>query len=223
MDVLGKPIDYLVAFSGGVLVSLTPCIYPLIPITASFIGIKAEGRRLKGLSLGLIYVTGMAFTYSILGLVASLTGKFFGAFSTHPLTSIIVGVVIIIFGLSMLEVFQIQLPVFIKLPHLNKKPGYLSSFLLGLTSGLIISPCISPALGAILVYLAARSNILYGITLLFAFAYGMGLILIIIGAFSSLLLSLPKAGRWMVQIKKICALLLMLIGAYFIYTAIRRL
>jgi thiol:disulfide interchange protein DsbD len=222
MNLSGSPFDYLIAFSGGILLSFTPCIYPLIPVTISFIGIKAGGSKFKGLSLSLVYVTGMAITYSFLGLLASLTGKFFGAFSTNPITNILVGIIMIIFGLFMLDAFQIPAPIFIKLP-LFKKQGYLSAFILGLSSGLIISPCISPVLGAILVYLAKKNNIFYGATLLLTFAYGMGLILILIGTFSSVLLSLPKSGRWMMQIKKICAFILIGVGVYFISMGLRRL
>ncbi|OGX16293.1 MAG: hypothetical protein A2166_04020 [Omnitrophica WOR_2 bacterium RBG_13_41_10] len=219
MNVSGNPLDYLAAFSGGILVSLTPCIYPLIPITVSFIGVRAGGVKLRGLSLSLVYVTGMAVTYAALGLLASLTGKFFGAISAHPITIIVVGVFMVLFSLSMLELFKIPVPIFIKFPPLKNK-GYLSAFILGFSSGFIVSPCVSPVLGAILVYLAAKSNVLYGTTLLLVFAYGMGLILIMVGTFSSVLLSLPKSGRWMIWIKKACALALMLIGIYFILTAI---
>ena len=222
MNVLGNPLDYLIAFSGGILVSLTPCIYPLIPITISFIGVRAGGVKLRGLSLSLVYVTGMAVVYAALGLLASLTGKFFGAISTHPITNIVVGVFMVLFSLSMLELFKIPTPILIKFPPVKNK-GYLSAFILGLSSGFVVSPCVSPVLGAILVYLAAKNNMFYGTTLLLVFAYGMGLILIIVGTFSSVLLSLPKSGRWMIWIKRVCALVLMLIGIYFIFTAIARL
>ena len=221
MRVSGNPFDFLLVFLGGIGASLTPCVYPLIPITAGYIGLKAGGSRIKGFSLSLIYVTGIAITYSLLGLLASLTGKFFGSVSSHPVTYIFVGIVVIVFGLSMLDLFQISLTNIIRLPT-DKKQGYIATFFLGLTSGLIISPCLTPVLGTILVYLATRKNILYGVTLLFSFAYGMGLILILIGAFSSILVSLPKSGKWMSYIQKIGGVILLGMGIYFIYTGIRR-
>jgi len=222
MNLSGNHVDYLVAFLGGVLLSFTPCVYPLIPISVGFIGVRAAGSKIKGLVLSLIYVTGVAIIYSLLGLIASLTGKFLGAISTHPITSIFAGVIIIVFGLSLFDKFSISLPNIIKLPTIKKR-DYFSTFLLGLTSGLIISPCISPVLGAILVYLSTKKNLLYGMTLLLSFAYGMGLVLILSGTFSSILLGLPKSGKWLIFIKRVFAFLLIGMGIYFIFCGLRRL
>jgi thiol:disulfide interchange protein DsbD len=202
-------------------VSFTPCVYPLIPVSIGYIGVKASGSKLKGFLLSLVYVTGVAVTYSILGLLASLTGNIFGAISSHPLTYLFVGAVIILFGLSMLDLFTIPLPNLIKLPLL-KKQNYFSTFLLGLSSGLIASPCLTPVLGAILAYLTTKHNLFYGLTLLFSFGYGMGFILIIAGTFSAAIVNLPKSGKWMLYIKMACAIILMSVGLYFIFIAIRR-
>lgn len=221
MTLSETPVDYLVAFLGGTIISFTPCVYPLIPITAGFIGIKSGGSKLKGLTLSLIYVTGVAITYSLLGLLASLTGRFFGSVSSSPITYIFVGIAVILFGLSMLDLFQISWPNIIRLPA-QKKKGYISTFLLGLSSGLIVGPCLTPVLGSILVYLATKNNILYGMALLFSFAYGMGLVLILVGTFSSILVSLPKSGKWMVYIKKLSGIILLGTGIYFISLAITR-
>jgi thiol:disulfide interchange protein DsbD len=222
MSLSGSPIDYIAAFLGGLLLSFTPCVYPLIPISAGFIGVRSAGSRLKGLALSLTYVSGIAITYSLMGLLASLTGSLFGVISSHPLTNLAAGTIIIIFGLSMLDIFTLSLPNIARLPAL-KKGSYLSTFFLGLSSGLVIGPCLTPALGAILAYLATKKNIIYGMSLLFCFAYGMGFILILAGTFSSLLVNLPKADRWMVYIKRLAAFILLAMGAYFIYVAIRRL
>jgi len=222
MNLSVVPIDYLKAFLGGLFLSLTPCVYPLIPITASSIGIKAGGSKLKGLTLSLIYVTGIAITYSLLAVAASLTGKIFGTISSSPITYIAVGFIVMLFGISMLEIFTISLPNFIKLPMI-KKQNYFSVFLLGLSSGLLISPCVTPVLGAILAYLVTKKNILYGATLLFIFAYGMGLILILVGTFSSILTGLPKSGKWMLYIKKASSFILIGMGIYFIFNGLVRL
>lgn len=213
-------LDYLKAFLGGVGISLTPCIYPLIPITAGYIGANAAGSKLKGFLLSLVYVTGIAITYSILGLFASLSGTIFGRISSHPITYLSVGVLIVFFGLSMSDLFVLHLPV-IK-PLTLKKKGYFSAFLLGLSSGLVISPCLTPVLGSILLYLTAKKNLAYGATLLFSFAYGMGLILIIVGTFSALLVNLPRSGKWMLYIKRIFSFILIGMGIYFIYAGIRK-
>lgn len=220
MNLSADSLDYLKAFLGGIGVSLTPCIYPLIPITAGYIGVNAAGPKFKGFLLSLVYVTGLAVIYSILGLIASLTGTIFGRISTNPITYIIVGIIIILFGLSMLDIFIIPLPSAIKLPK-PKKQNYFSAFLLGAISGLIASPCLTPVLGSILLYLTTKKNLIYGVTLLFSFAYGMGLVLILIGTFSALLINFPKSGKWMMYIKRLGALLLILMGGYFIYNGIR--
>ncbi|MDD4954053.1 MAG: cytochrome c biogenesis protein CcdA [Candidatus Omnitrophica bacterium] len=214
-------LNYLKAFLGGVGLSLTPCVYPLIPVTAGYIGASSAGSRLKGLSLSLVYVTGIAITYSLLGLFASLTGTLFGRVSSHPLTYILVGVLIVLFGLSMGNLFNIHFPRIIK-PLEFKKISYFSVFVLGLSSGLVVAPCVTPVLGSILLHLAAKKDLLYGATLLLSFAYGMGLILILVGTFSGLLANLPKSGKWMAYIQKIFSLLLLAAGAYFIYQGLRR-
>jgi thiol:disulfide interchange protein DsbD len=222
MILSGDSLDFIKAFLGGIGVSLTPCIYPLMPITAGYIGVSSAGSKLKGFILSLIYVTGIALTYAILGLLASLTGTIFGRISANPFTYIVVGAIIILFGLSMFGLFHIHLPHKIKL-HNHRKENYLSAFLLGLSSGLVASPCLTPVLGSILLYLTTKRNLIYGATLLFSFAYGMGLVLILIGIFSGVLINLPKSGKWMEYVKKIGALVLIVMGIYFLYTGIRRL
>lgn len=217
-----EPINYLTAFLGGILISLTPCVYPLIPITAGFIGVNSAGSKFKGLTLSLVYVTGIAVTYSILGLVASLTGKLFGQISTHPLTYFFVGSVIILFGLSMLDLFVMPMPRIIKEMPAYKKENHFSAFFVGLSSGLVVSPCLTPVLGSILLHLATKKNILYGVTLLLSFAYGMGLILILVGTFSAALLNLPRLGKGTVYIKKAGGLVLTGMGIYFIVLSLRR-
>jgi thiol:disulfide interchange protein DsbD len=214
-------LDYLKAFLGGVGISLTPCIYPLIPITAGYIGASSSGSKFKGFLLSLVYVTGIAITYSILGLFASLTGTIFGRIGSHPVTYLLVGIIIILFGLSMSDLWVINLPPVIK-PAALKKRGYFSVFFLGLSSGLVVSPCLTPVLGSILLHLTTKKNLLYGAALLFSFAYGMGLILILAGTFSALLVNLPRTGKWMLYIKKAFSFILIGMGIYFIYTGLRR-
>lgn len=221
MTLSGSPIDYLWAFLGGILTCLTPCVYPLIPVTAGIIGVNSLGSRRKGFALSFIYVTGIAVTYSLLGLFASLTGQIFGTISSHPATYFIVGTVVILFGVSMLDVFSVKLPNFIRTPQLRKS-SYLSVFIFGLISGLIVGPCLTPVLGSILAYLFTKKNILYGATLLFTFAYGMGLVLMLVGFFSDILFNLPKPGKWMVYVKRISAAVLFTAGIFFIIKGIRR-
>jgi cytochrome c-type biogenesis protein len=222
MEISGRIIlDLLTAFGAGVLVSFSPCVYPLVPITLSFIGAQGKGSKFKGLILSCIYVFGLAITYSVLGAIAALTGKLFGEIASHPLTYIIVANVFILFGLSFLGVFDI--PAFgIYLQNKIKINSLLSVFFFGIISGLIVGPCTAPALGAILVYVAARQNLAYGISMLFAFAYGVGFLLILVGTFGSMLLNLPKSGNWLIRVKVACGLILLVAGEYFLIQAGRR-
>ena len=221
MQLSGSPFDFIIAFLAGVLASLTPCVYPLIPVSVGYIVGNAQNARSRGFFLSLFYVTGMAVTYSSLGILAVLTGSFFGKFSSNPLVNLISGAVIFIFGLAMFDLFNFNFRFNLKLPQSGKK-NYFWAFILGLVSGLMISPCLSPILGSILAYLATRKNIFYGGFLLFCFSYGMGLIFILIATFGAGITGLPKSGRWMILIKRICAGLIVLAGLFFMYTAIRR-
>ena len=218
MNLSGSPLDYLVVFFGGILLSFTPCVYPLLPVSVGYITVRSGGSKAKGFILSLVYTSGIAITYSLLGLLASLSGEIFGQIASRPLTHIIVGAIIVLFGVSMLEIISWPLSSGIKY-FPQKKEGYLATFLLGLSSGLTISACVTPVLGAILAYLATKKNIFYGTTLLFVFAYGMGAIFILAGTFGSLLAGLPKSGKWMLYLKKISAFILILMGGYFIYSA----
>jgi thiol:disulfide interchange protein DsbD len=218
MNLQGSPVDYLVVFLGGVLASFSPCVYPLIPVTIGVIGIDASRSRLAGFTLSAIYVTGIAFVYALLGLIAVLSGSLFGAISAHPLTRVIAGAVFIFFGLLLWDIFPLKtLQVSTGFSLKKKLPWEI--FILGLSSGLVISPCTSPILGSILIIVASRKNILYATTLLLTFAYGMGLILILAGTFSRILLGLSKSAAWTQKIKKLSGLILAGMGAYFILSA----
>jgi thiol:disulfide interchange protein DsbD len=211
----GNPLEILLAFGAGVLVSFSPCVYPLLPITVGFIGATAQKDKFHAFLLSLIYVLGMAITYCILGVFASLTGKIFGQISSSPISFFIIGNICIIFGLSMLGVFEMHMPNFFlnKMKHPKNK---ISVFFLGLISGLIVGPCTAPVLGAILVYVATKQNFFYSILLLFSFAYGMGFLLILTGTFSGLLVGMPKSGKWMYTVERLGGVLLILAGEYFL-------
>jgi len=219
VNLQGIPFDYLIAFFGGLMVSFSPCVYPLVPVTVSFIGIDSSVKKFRGFVLSSIYVTGIALVYAALGLLASLTGSLFGKISVHPLTRLIAGIIFIFFGLSLWGIFPLRTFV-IRPRFLINRTGPWKIFFLGLTSGLVISPCVSPALGSILLLVASRKNLFYGTTLLLTFAYGMGIILILSGTFSSILLSLPKSGAWMDRIKNFSGLILLGVGLYFLYLGI---
>lgn len=220
MNLSGTPVDYLIAFLGGLLVSFNPCIYPLLPVTISFIGITPSSKKITGFILSFIYVTGIALIYAVLGIIAGLSGSIFGKVSASPLVRIIVGIIFVFLGLSLWGIFPLRTLVF-KPGFSIKKTAWAKVFFLGLSSGLVITPCVSPILGSILILAASRKNIFYAGTLLLSFAYGMGFVLIMAGTFSSILLGLPKSGDWMNKLKNFSGLILIGVGLYFIFMGIR--
>lgn len=207
----------VLAFAGGILASLTPCVYPMIPITAGVIGhANVGGSKGRGFILSLIYVTGMALTYAALGVFAAATGSFFGTINSSPWTFLIVGTVILFFGLAMLDV--VQLPTFSS-SLTSRRLGITGIFIAGISSALVAGPCTTPVLGSLLVYTASSQSLLAGGLLLFVFSMGMGVLLLGVGTFSSMLASLPRSGAWMVIIKKAMGVLMLAIALYFFIKA----
>jgi len=214
-----NPLSFIGVFLGGLVVSFSPCVYPLVAVTLGFIGVEAGSSRLKGFFLSLVYVSGIAITYSILGLIASLSGRLFGQISSHPLSFLVVGNACIIAGLSFFGVININF-FGVRLQNKVKATGgVFSVFIMGLISGLVVGPCTAPVLGTILLYVATKQNIFYGISLLLTFAYGMGFLLILVGTFSSILVNLPKSGIWLLRLKRLSGFILLGIGEYFLIKA----
>ncbi|MBF0620234.1 MAG: sulfite exporter TauE/SafE family protein [Candidatus Omnitrophica bacterium] len=216
MHLTGGIIDYLIVFFGGVLVSFTPCVYPLMPVSVAYIaGVNVKGSRWGGFWLSILYVFGVAISYSILAILAVMTGKVFGAIQQNPWIYLAVANVMLFFALVMLDV--IPLPM-LRLAQDGSKPKtWLSVMGFGMVSGLVIGPCTAPALGSLLIYVASKQNIVFGISLLFVFAYGLGASLILAGTFSGFLSSLPKSGIWMDRIKKFAGVVFIIAAeVYFI-------
>ena len=213
-------LTYFSVFFAGVLTSFTPCIYPMIPITIGIVGGQEKAGRFHAFILSLAYVLGMAMTYACLGIIASLSGQFFGSVSSNPVTLLIVANVIILFGLSMLDVFMLPIPQFFLKSHTGtSKKGLFGVFLMGIASGLIAAPCTTPVLGVLITYVATKKNVVFGSTLLFTFSMGMNTLLLAIGTFTGLVTALPKSGMWMVRVKKFMGFLLILMGEYFLIQA----
>ncbi|MCM8783142.1 MAG: hypothetical protein NC909_01915 [Candidatus Omnitrophica bacterium] len=168
----------VLAFLGGLGLSFSGCIYPLIPVFLGFLSGHVQKKKMRGFLLSFVYVSGFAFIYSLMGLIASLSGSVFGIFLSYPITRITAGFIFIIFGLSMLEIFYLP-TISLRLNLRSFSRLYLHVFFMGLSSGLIISPCVSPVLGSILLYVAMKKDLFYGWLLLISFAYGLGFILIL--------------------------------------------
>ena len=215
-----SPLAYVVSFLGGVGASFTPCIYPIIPILVGVIGSTSVQSRRQGFRLSLAFVLGMAVMYSIFGLLAALTGTLFGRLTTHPVAYLLVGNICLLFALSMLGLFEIQLPG--PWGQAGKKgapQGIGKVFLMGASSGVVAAPCTVPVLGALLAFVAQKQNLLFGFSLLFVFALGLGTLLVILGTFTGLLASLPKSGPWLVRVKQAFGILLMIVAEFFLVQA----
>lgn len=218
-------LNYFVAFVGGALVSLTPCVYPLMPVTAGIIGtLNTQGTRFRGFVLSLVYVLGLAVTYSTLAVVASLSGKAFGQLQTQlqnrPAVFLFTGAVLIVFALAMFDVIPIpslgaDLQGKIKLRNLS------TVFFLGMAGGVIVGPCATPVLGSVLILVASKKSVLYGSSLMFVYAYGVGASLILVGACSGLLSRLPKSGPWLVTVKIVCGMAVIIIGVMLMVKGVR--
>lgn len=216
----GSVLAYAAVFVGGAFISFTPCVYPVLPITVGYIGGRSQGSRAKGFALSLSYVLGMAVTYAALGTAAAMTGSVFGQTAASPVANLAIGNICILMALSMLDVFHVPMPAFLSGASAGKKrSGVLGAFAMGIASGFVVGPCTAPVLGALLVYVGARQNILFGASLLFVFALGMGILLLAAGTFSGVLANLPKSGRWTETVRKGFGLLLILAGEYFFLEA----
>lgn len=217
----GSPLVAIgAAFAGGLLASLAPCVYPMIPIVSAYVGSKSAGdeTRFKAFLLSVGYVVGMATVYSLLGMFAALTGGFFGKISTNPWALLIVANVLVLVALNILEV--IPFPTFLSGRPLDPAVGgVLGAFLVGAASGLIASPCTSPVLFGLLTYVATTQSVFYGGLLVFAFSIGMGILLIAVGTFSGIATALPKPGRWMVGAKTVLGLLMLALAEYYVFKA----
>lgn len=207
-------------FAAGFLTSLTPCIFPMIPITLAILGTKGHSRtRWQGFILSLVYVLGIALTYSVLGVAAAKTGALFGSLLGHPIVISLVAALFVLMGLSMYGLFDVQMPIFItnRLAHGRQQKGLIGAFGSGLIAGVVASPCVGPVLISVLAYVAQTQNTVVGFVLLFTFALGLGQLFLVIGTFNTILQKLPKSGPWMEQVKFIFGSIMIGMALYYIY------
>lgn len=208
----------VLAFGAGILASFTPCTYPMLPITVAFVGARAQGNRWRGFLLSSFYVLGLAIVYAALGAFAALTGQLFGAVTNNHWVYLFVGNICLVFGLVMLDVISLPSPAFFTRIQVGKLPCHdvFNCVVLGGTSALVVSACTTPILGVLLSLVATQGKVYWGIAMLFVFAYGMGILVIVVGTFTGLLTSLPRSGIWMRRVQKFFALLMIVAAEYFL-------
>ncbi len=215
----GSPVVALgVLFGAGVLTSLTPCVYPMIPITASVIsGTARENQpRSRTVGLTLTYAVGLATLYAFLGLLAGLSGTLFGSVSSNPWALGFIGNLLLLFALAMLDVIPVPVPRRLMEWAANREGGsYGAVFLMGASSGVVAAPCGAPAFAVVLTWVAATQAGVMGFLYLFVFSLGMTSLLIAVGLFSGSLTSLPRSGAWMVWVKRGAAILMLAMAQYY--------
>lgn len=211
-----------ILFIAGVLTSLTPCIYPMIPITAAIVGGGAVGGaprpRSRTVFLTLAYVLGLALTYAALGLFAGLTGTLFGSVSTNPWLYFAMANLLIIAALAMLDVIPVRVPtrLLMRASSAGEGGSVLGALVMGAVSGLVAAPCSAPVMAAVLTWVTATKSGVMGFIYLFVFSLGMCSLLVVVGLFSGTLARLPKAGAWMVWVKRLFALIMLGVAEYYL-------
>ncbi len=209
-------------FAAGVLTSLTPCVYPMIPITVALVGGESAGAqsRWRPFALTLAYAIGLALVYALLGVVAGLSGTLFGSISTNPWLLFAMGNLLLVFALVMLDAIPLPIPAWVmaKAASAGRGGGLGGAFGMGAASGVVAAPCGAPVMAAVLTWVGTTRSGTLGFLYLFVFSFGMTALLIVAGTFSGALARLPRSGVWMIWVKRIFALLMIGAAEYYFVT-----
>lgn len=206
-------------FGAGLVTSLTPCVYPMIPITAGVIAGTAgdDAPRRRVILLTLTYVLGLALLYAVLGTLAGISGTLFGTVSASPWARFAIANMLLLFGLALLDVIPVRVPPRLMAWTAGLGGGsYPAVFLLGATSGIVAAPCGAPAFAAVLTWVSTTGSPLLGFIYLFIFSLGMTALLVAVGVFSGTLARLPRSGIWMIWIKRAAGVILIAMAEYYL-------
>jgi thiol:disulfide interchange protein DsbD len=203
-------------FVGGIALNLTPCIYPLIPITVSYFGGRSGQSQGRLLIHGICYIGGLAITNSVLGVIAALSGGMLGSLLQHPVVLVLVAAVLIFFATSLFGLWELRLPYSLSQAASKTYSGYFGSLFMGMTLGVVASACIGPFILGLLTWVATIGSIWIGFLIFFTLSLGLGLPLFFLALFSGQLGKLPRSGEWMLWVKKLLGWILVGMAAYFI-------
>ena len=201
-------------FAGGMALNLTPCVYPLIPITISYFGGRSDRRQLIG--HGLCYIGGLSITNSVLGVMAALTGGLMGAMLQNPLVLTFVAVLLILLAASLFGLWELRLPSGLMQAASRPYAGYLGTLFMGLSMGVVAAPCIGPFVLGLLTWVASMGSPWLGFIVFFTLSIGLGLPLFFLAIFSGNLSRLPRSGEWMLWVRKLMGWVLVGMALYFI-------
>jgi thiol:disulfide interchange protein DsbD len=206
---------YLGVFAAGFATSLTPCVYPMIPIVVGVFGARGQSvTRARAFGLATMYVLGMGVMYSSLGVGVALAGKAFGEILANPWVIVPIVLFYAALAASMFGAFELNLPPSLqaRLSTVGGK-GVGGAFAMGLVGGLTAAPCTGPMLAGLLTFVGKTHDVPLGFTLLFTYALGMGILFWVIATFA---VSLPKSGSWMEAVKSVAGIALLVMGVYFL-------
>jgi thiol:disulfide interchange protein DsbD len=204
-------------FLGGIALNLTPCVYPLIPITASYFGGRSGDERQGYLLIhGVLYILGISFMNSTLGVTAALTGKLMGSILQHPAVLIFVSSVLLLMALNFFGLWELRLPFFLSSFISKSHTGYARSLFMGLTLGIVAAPCIGPFIIGLLTMVAQKGDPLFGFLTFFILSLGLGLPLFILSIFAGNLSKLPRSGEWLLWIRIFFGCIMLSMAAYFL-------
>lgn len=212
----GLFFSLLFVFLGGLALNLTPCVYPLIPITIGYFGGQAEGKTSRLALMGFLYVMGIAITYSIIGVITALTGGILGSLLQEWYVLVIISLIFVGLALSQFGFYEFKLPDSLMNMAGGAKSGLFGAFFMGLTLGIVAAPCIGPFVLGLVTYVAKIGNVLTGFLLFFFLAVGLGTPYFILALFSGKIKSLPRAGMWMEGIKHIFGVIMIGMAIWFI-------
>jgi thiol:disulfide interchange protein DsbD len=215
----GMLIVLLSIFAGGLALNLTPCVYPVIPLTVGFFGRESQGSTSRAFGLSALYVLGMATTYSVLGVAAALSGRLFGALLQNPLVLGGIAAILVAMALSMFGMWEIRMPTAL-MNRAGARSGPVGAFAMGLFVGVVAAPCVGGFIVGLLAFVAARQDALLGFVFFFVLSLGLGLPYLFLGAFSGSLSRLPRAGAWMESVKKVFGWVLLAMAAYFLRSVV---
>ena len=203
-------------FAGGMALNLTPCVYPLLPITVSYFGGKSGQGQGRLLIHGLLYIMGLSVTNSSLGVAAALTGGLMGSLLQNPLVLITVAAILVLFAASLFGFWELKLPGKLTQAASKSYAGYFGSLFMGLTLGVVAAPCIGPFVLGLLTWVASLGSPWLGFLIFFTLSLGLGLPLFVLAMFSGNLEKLPRSGEWMLWVRKLMGWVLVGMAAYFL-------
>ena len=208
------PLLLIGVFFAGLALNLTPCVFPLIPITIGFFTQQTKDRKGSTFPLALAYVLGIALTYSVLGVLAALSGAIFGSALQSPWVVGLIVVVLLLLATSMFGLWELRVPTWAQKAS-GGRTGVFGALIMGLVMGFIAAPCIGPFVVGLLTYVGQRGDPVLGFILFFTLAAGLGLPYLILGTFTGAINKLPASGMWMIGVRRVFGVILIAMAAYF--------